>query len=104
LTINNRHYKNANWLVSKLINIFKYFLLIAIRCNLSFLKEKEKDFHYYRAIFNQALESFRVFCNPNAKTRMNLNRHQQSLPCHKTLGLIKTIQKTPATIRNFKRL
>jgi hypothetical protein len=26
------------------------------------------------------------------------------LPCHKTLGFIKTIQKTPATIMNFKTL
>jgi hypothetical protein len=46
----------------------------------SFFKEKEKVFTTIGAIFNQALgslsECFATLLN--AKTRMNLNRHQQS--------------------------
>jgi hypothetical protein len=68
--------------VSKLINIFKYrfWLIPAIRCNLSFFKEKEKDFHYYRGYIQSSIRGvFQSFLQ-NAKTRMNLNRHQQSFP------------------------
>jgi hypothetical protein len=43
LTINNHNYKNANWLVSKLLiylSIVFFELIPAICCNLFFLKEK----------------------------------------------------------------